>query len=359
MTTTSLELGKPLINNAGDADNTGRADNPVSTKHDLEDKLDDCKANENPEIMELYLDRDIYVFFLLIRQTRHYAKWTCVQRFKLQVLVFLCFFVQFFTVVCLIFNDYDTDDMGATTIECESGPPTVFVNGTFVESAPLHADDCTITESIREQIYFSYMDAWGYLVRICAIALVQCFLYPNVTSFAPFSIKLLQTRRWEWLMISLFQVLVLVAVGLYVVQIIYKSLSTLDVLSAGIGFIILLEVDAFLYQVVYRNIYENVEGDLFRIDLHKNDVPNTVFKTFTPDTYDMLLFLSTLFVQLFPSMMACSWFRMGLDADDFHDGVKFYIMVLSSFLPAAVFLFWPYVSVIFHGIYGCCGANNR
>jgi len=301
--------------------------------------LNDCKraGSKSDADRELWLDKDIYIFFLLIRQTDHYMQWSCLQRFKLQAISFFCFFVQFFTVICLIFNDYNSADTNEITIDCAGDSDT----------PALYVEYCTFVEDIYEQVYYESLGFLGYLERICAIGLVACYLYPNVTSFARYAAKWLQTRQLQWFAISAFQFSIILIVGLYVTQMIYKSQSTLDVLSAGIGFIILLEVDSFLYNVAYGSVYARAESQLFKIELNQNEVQRTIFKFVDPETYDLIIFSCIFWVQVFPAMMASSWHAMGLDRKDPGDEIIFdYVVMPIAFILPCFFVWWPFLTVL-------------
>ena len=304
--------------------------------------------------VELHLDQDIYNFYLLFRETEEYTQLPLVFRIRLIALVSVCLFVQATGLLAVLTADKTLNDMEFTTIDCPSD--NIFYS------------DCVITESRNDYIYKQKMDFPNYLARFASVALLACYIYPISISVPVYSVKLLQiwNRKRDkykqtltlWSLLICMQLLLLIGVSAAVLEIIFKSTSILDVMSSGIGFIIILEIDSFMFNSVYRNnshIRQIIEKNhLFRIILKEKDRDSTIFSKsrcvlfrFSVDGYG----LSSLFIVLFATsvwIVQCSWYSMGFDRNNPNKGDEalFYILIHMGTVIASCWLFLPFCALL-------------
>ena len=266
----------------------------------------------------LFLDKDIYNFYLLLREREDYHHLSSQERFKVKFLVALSLFIQLGAAILLFIIDYNLNDMTETTINCNN-PNNIQYN------------DCVITENKYDVIYENKMDFINYFARILAIMLIVCYMYPNITSIPINSIKLLQTKSPSWFLLTVFQIILLTVVMSQVTQMVYKSTSILEVLSSGIGFIIILEVDSYLYDTAYAIRYDNFySNSLFQVHLNSMDIDKTIYSKFNKDTYDVILLCTVLFAGLFATIIACSWYSFGYNDDDNPNDALFYGLIYAG-----------------------------
>eukprot|EP01084_Bolivina_argentea_P167786 291114_1 len=279
-------------------------------------------------IEDLFLDRDVYNFYLLYRKTENYQNLNFVRKFKIKFLVFLCAFVQMGSMsMLLLISDELNYDTKEASVNCDTNS--------------IDADNCVITEDKFNYIYTNKMSLKNYMARILSLSLIMAYMYPMISSIPLYAIKYMQTKSVSWIIMCVFQAFVLFTVSWRINELVYKSTSYIDIFSVGIGFIILLEVDTVLYQSAYSAQFASVEHELFSIKLTQNELKNTIYSVFSKDTYDLLTFSVCLSGYLFSACLACGWYSLGYEHDE---NLLLYNILIT--IPSLAFLFllviWPF-----------------
>eukprot|EP01084_Bolivina_argentea_P173042 299710_1 len=236
---------------------------------------------------EIYftMNKDIYNFFCLMVDYDNFKDLSIGNKISLTVFATFSFLTQLVGVIFIIvtrFSDQLTDLSTFGTINCAN----INYSSSFnVTGTNFNGKECSITE---EWYGAQAVTSAEWAARFIAISILLCFINANITSAVRYSLILSKKKKKYakllWSSLVIFQLLVVGSSVHVIVLLIQYAISIIDILSVGIGFIILMEIDDVMYNAVINiNPYQNGD-DIFKFKFDKNSLKYTVYsiKYITP-----------------------------------------------------------------------------
>eukprot|EP01083_Nonionella_stella_P001374 3950_1 len=225
------------------------ADAQTDTQQQLQHPLE-LEAQKS-KFIEFDMYPDVYVFMCLLYQNDHWPRLSLSGQWMVITFASLSFMVQTASMALMMYilAGYE-DDFNGGAISFEIEYPGM--RGELLCDGDPEASNCSFQET--NIIYEGEVTTKDYIARIISMGLVMCYVYSNIASVTQYSLIIQdlfgaqkKKKVIPWVLILLLQLFVITTLVFGIARLVIFQTSLLNVLSIGVGFVILMEVDDYVY----------------------------------------------------------------------------------------------------------------